>query len=740
MKIRYSYGCADPIEYQRMAMDQTSTPSYEFEGFRLDTVLQVLTSADGEPIVLPSRAFETLRYLVERSGELVEKSALMKAVWPRAVVEENNLNQCIFTLRKVMGEVAGERRFILTVPGRGFKFVAPVNVIPNPGYVPANTEPSLRQPVPASVEPVASVPAAMPAATRKRRRLWIMLALACLAGLAIGAASLLFISHSPPVTSSAEYESLTDMADSATAPALSPDGRLLAFIKGGDPFLSPGQIWLKLLPDGEPFQLTHTSGLIFAPTFTPDGTHVAYSAVEKEPGGAWDTWIVPIAGGEAVKLLPNASALSYIGPHEVMYSEFKTGLHLGIVSSLDDRSQHREIYLPSHERAMAHFSYLSPDRKSVLVVEMDRTANFQRCRLVPFDGSSPGTFAGPAGACMFAAWAPRGDWMYFSVQIGGHSHLWRQRYPDGQPQQITFGPTDEETVACTPDGRSLLTSLGREQSRIWLHSGGSERVLTTESYASSPWLSSDGHRVYFLAARSSTDPSELWRVEVASGRKESLLAGFAISGYSVSSDEQQVVFTTIRDSASQIWIAPLDRHAPPVLLFRGGDEVAFDAAGNIFFRSLGEHVNYLHRMRPDGRSNVRVLETPIVEFHAVAPDGRWVSVDLPIEGGIAGAFLAPVGGGTPSLVRRGWWPSQWSRDGHTLYVEVGTGENSQRHGRTAALPIGADGLPTESVLSVPETMLIPHPELSLSIGSDPSVYTIEKGETHRNIYRIPIHN
>ena len=175
--------------------------------------------------------------------------------------------------------------------------------------------------------------------------------------------------------------------------------------------------------------------------------------------------------------------------------------------------------------------------------------------------------------------------MYFSVQIAGHSHLWRQRYPNGQPQQITFGPTDEETVACTADGHALLTSLGREQSRIWLHAGGSERVLTGESYASSPWLSADGHRLYFLAARSSTDPSELRRVEIASGRKESLLAGFAISGYSVSPDEQQVVFTTIRDGVSQIWIAPLDRHAPPRLLIRGGDSVAVDAAGDIFFRS-----------------------------------------------------------------------------------------------------------------------------------------------------------
>jgi DNA-binding winged helix-turn-helix (wHTH) protein/Tol biopolymer transport system component len=704
-------------------MDQTSTPSYEFEGFRLDTVLQVLSSPRGEPIALPSRSFETLRYLVERSGELVEKSSLMQAVWPRAVVEENNLNQCIFTLRKVLGEAAGERRFILTVPGRGFKFVAPVNVIPNPSYVAPSADPSVRHAAPAPAE-------------QKR---WIILAVACAAVLAIGAARFLFNSHSSAVTSSAEYESLTDMADSATAPALSRDGHLLAFITGGDPFLSAGQIWLRLLPDGEPVQLTHTSGLIFAPTFTPDGTHVAYSAVDKEPGGAWDTWVVPITGGEAVRLLPNASGLSFIGPHAVMYSEFKTGLHLGIVSSVDDRSQHREVYLPSHERGMAHYSYLSPDRKTVLIVEMDRTANW-RCRLVPFDGSSPGSPVGPAGACLSAAWSPSGDWMYFSAQIGGHRHLWRQRFPDGQPQQITFGPTDEETVACTPDGHSLLTSLGREQGTIWLHAAGSERVLTTESHAFSPWLSPDADRVYFLSARSSIEPSELWRVEVASGRKQSLLTGFAISGYDISPDEQQVAFTTVREGVSQIWIAPLDRHAAPSLLIRGGDEVAFDRAGDVFFRSLGEHANFLHRMKADGSSNDRVLQTPIVEFHAVAPDGRWVSVDLPIDGGIAGAFLAPIGGGAPTLMRKGWWPSQWSRDGKALYVEVGTGENSQRHGRTAVLPLGANGLPTQSAMSVLDTPLIPHPELNLSIGSDPSVYAFVKWETHRNIYRIPLHN
>ena len=112
-------------------MDETSTPDYEFEGFRLDTTLHILVGPAGEPIPLQSRPFATLHYLVERAGQIVEKHSLMEAVWPKAVVEDNNLSQCILTLRRALGEAADERRFILTVPGRGYKFVAHVRVVPH---------------------------------------------------------------------------------------------------------------------------------------------------------------------------------------------------------------------------------------------------------------------------------------------------------------------------------------------------------------------------------------------------------------------------------------------------------------------------------------------------------------------------------------------------------------------------------------------------------------------------------
>ena len=100
---------------------------YEFGDFELDTMRRVLaTRADGRPVDITGRVLDALIYLVERPGLLVDKKALIDALWPNVVVEEGNLSQTIHTLRRVLGEKAGEHRYVVTVPGRGYQFVAEV--------------------------------------------------------------------------------------------------------------------------------------------------------------------------------------------------------------------------------------------------------------------------------------------------------------------------------------------------------------------------------------------------------------------------------------------------------------------------------------------------------------------------------------------------------------------------------------------------------------------------------------
>jgi DNA-binding winged helix-turn-helix (wHTH) protein len=103
---------------------------YEFGEFRLDPQQRVLTGgAEARPIALVPKAFETLLYLLERRGELLGKNSLLKAIWPNIVVEENSLNQTISAIRRSLGERPGEHRFIVTEPGRGYRFVADVRVV-----------------------------------------------------------------------------------------------------------------------------------------------------------------------------------------------------------------------------------------------------------------------------------------------------------------------------------------------------------------------------------------------------------------------------------------------------------------------------------------------------------------------------------------------------------------------------------------------------------------------------------
>jgi DNA-binding winged helix-turn-helix (wHTH) protein len=99
---------------------------YVFDGFQLDVTRRKLSSAGGVVQPLNSRAMDALQLLVANAGQVIDKRRLMQAVWPAAVVEDNNLNQCILSIRRALGEAAGSNRYIMTVPGRGYCFVCPV--------------------------------------------------------------------------------------------------------------------------------------------------------------------------------------------------------------------------------------------------------------------------------------------------------------------------------------------------------------------------------------------------------------------------------------------------------------------------------------------------------------------------------------------------------------------------------------------------------------------------------------
>lgn len=115
---------------------------YAFGEFRLDPQNRTLRLGE-EPIALTPKAFEVLLLLIQHSGQVVSKDELMRAIWPDSFVEESNLTQTVFMLRKALGENP-KQRYILTLQGRGYRFAADVEEVLGNGQVRAG--PSARPP------------------------------------------------------------------------------------------------------------------------------------------------------------------------------------------------------------------------------------------------------------------------------------------------------------------------------------------------------------------------------------------------------------------------------------------------------------------------------------------------------------------------------------------------------------------------------------------------------------------
>src|SRR5262249_47193806 len=213
---------------------------------------------------------------------------------------------------------------------------------------------------------------------------------------AIGLSGYLWWNSRATVTplSPAAWIPLTHYSDSAVSPALSPDGRMLTFIRGRQTFFTPGEIYVKMLPDGEPVHMAHDPRPTIGPAFSPDGSRIAYGTVERRVFG-WDTWVAPVLGGEPKLMLPNATGLTWLSPQRVLFSEIQAGRHMGLISATESRGDPRSLYWPEKEFGMVHRSWLSPDGKQVLLAEMGNS--WEPCRLIPADGSSPGRKVGPEG-------------------------------------------------------------------------------------------------------------------------------------------------------------------------------------------------------------------------------------------------------------------------------------------------------------------------------------------------------
>jgi Tol biopolymer transport system component/DNA-binding winged helix-turn-helix (wHTH) protein len=620
-----------------------------FGAFELDLRTGELRKS-GLRVGLQDQPLQVLTMLLERRGELVTREELRQRLWPADtfVDFEQGLNAAVKRLRYVLGDSAEVPRFIETLPRRGYRWTyaaEPVRRIPDVDQTPV-------------------VSAARRRVLSPRTR-WLALAAVVLAA---GVLAFMSLDALPPASESVSrlrVVPLTSLSGVESDPALSPDGKSLAFCWDGDG--EPG-IYVKRIDDDQQVRVGHGPAGVFSPTWSPDGREIAFLRHPETGERVDEIVVVPASGGSERRLgtsigshhgmdwSPDGRLLAFVGkasaeaPDAIHLLAIETGERRRLTTPVDtsaaDAGDSRPAFSPDGQSvAFIRRGDVVPASTGVYVQEIGSSVSRpvtsgQEVRDVAWlaDGRSLVFVAGrPSEPNLWIVDAPMGkprrlsadsNVVTISTARGSQRLAFEQRFIDinvwrgsgpaslrkQPPQALLRSPRTDTHPDYSPDGRHIAFASARMgRLGIWTcaEDGNDCVAFKADGSMAVPRWSFDGQSIAAVGWQDDV-PNDLYRLEVAGRFVRRLTTDNALDTMpSWSRDGRWLYFASNRTGTIELWKMPSTGGDPRQLTRRGGAVAHETADGRWIYFNNRMPFGSLWRMPAEGGDETLVLDKQI---------------------------------------------------------------------------------------------------------------------------------
>ena len=626
-------------------METLAAKSFRFHDFELDVGKRLLLR-HGSPVALKPRAFDLLLALVESRGQVLSKDDLLAQVWPGQFVEEGNLKVHISALRKVFGEGRNDHKFILTVPGRGYSFVADIDP-PGNGDVVIERRSLSRIVIDKEEIPDDYAPARLlPASTRAwHSALGARIGLAALGVLVFATAAYVLVQFKGASTHVAEVEKLLvkrlTTNGRVSFAALSPDGKMFVYALKE---LDRNSLWLGFVDGGDdkvlrPSEIGRYNDL----AFSADGNYVLFT-FSGEDSRESVLYRTPTLGGPIERIRNKVTSFG-VSPdgHRFAFGRYnsETKMNQMIVARFDG-GEDLALDLAGTRSFGSESVAWSPDGGTIAFgAAPEEPGSHDQLFLVSVaDGAVHRVTDHGWKEIIKTSWLYDGKALLLVAQEKdsntsvSYSQVWKVQLPDGEVKQLTRDLSSYRSVLNSA-GTSFLTVELRQMNNIWVAPSSDLSKSTQVTFGTfgkydGLWgldWTADGKLVFTSTDHQSQVISQM--NADGSDARQLTPPGYNDSNVNATADGRFIVFQSTRSGGSDIWRMNADGSDLVRLTSDGKSHQPFVSPDSkfVYFKSFGDGSGAMHRISIDGGAAEKLTEKE-VSYLSISPDGTRVAAGL----------------------------------------------------------------------------------------------------------------